>query len=132
MERERWAAVVERMKTASSGVVEGMNISDDDAELLLDWLVTEFGPDATPMTRLYVIPEVTAEQRLDDAQANATLETACQDCHGPGQVKDIRLDAAQWRERLTMEVSRGAALLIQDVEPLVQWLAEAQLAEAQQ
>jgi mono/diheme cytochrome c family protein len=123
MPRERWEAVIERMKTAKSGVVEGTSISDADTEILLDWLVAEFGPDATPMRREYVIPELTTAERLSDAQAQATLESVCQDCHGLGRINEADFDAAQWRERVTRELSRGAALLIEDVEPLVQWLA---------
>jgi mono/diheme cytochrome c family protein len=122
MERDRWAAVIERMKTAKSGVVEGTSISAAESEMLLDWLVAEFGPDSTPMPREYVIPALAPEQQLDATQARATLETACADCHGLEQIDAAGFDAAQWRERVTKEVGRGAALLIEDVEPLVQWL----------
>jgi len=124
MDRGRWTAVIERMKTAKSGVVEGSAISDADSEILLDWLVSEFGPDATPTPREYVIPVLTAAELLDDGQAATVLESACMDCHGLEQIAESSLDAVQWRSRLTKELSRGAALLIEDVEPLVQWLAE--------
>ena len=126
MERERWASVIERMKTATSGVVEGMTISDADAEILLDWLVAEFGPDTTPMKREYVVAELTADEHLDDVQAQLVIETACLDCHGTEQINDASLDSAQWRERVTLEIGRGAALLIRDAEPLVQWIARSQ------
>jgi mono/diheme cytochrome c family protein len=51
MGRDDWRALVERMKTARSGVVEGTKISDADLEVLLDWLVAEFGPDSKPFPR---------------------------------------------------------------------------------
>ena len=123
MGRDRWAAVVERMKTAKSGVVEGGVLSEADREILLDWLVAEFGPDSTPFAREYVVRDLEPSEELDDAQASATLATACNDCHTLEPVRRVVLDAQQWRERVTKEIGRGAALLIEDVEPLVQWLA---------
>jgi cytochrome c5 len=125
MGRERWASVIERMKTAKSGVVEGTSITAPETELLLDWLAAEFGPDSTPMAREYVIPELTSDEFLDDTQAQTALASACQECHGLETITAASLDAAQWRQRITKEISRGAALLIEDAEPLVQWLARA-------
>jgi cytochrome c2 len=124
MDREHWAAVIERMKTAKSGVVEGAKISDADREILLAWLVAEFGPDSTPMPRRYVVRELDESEKLDGAAATATLEAACNDCHTLERIERAELGPEEWRERLTQEVGRGARLLIQNVEPLVQWLAE--------
>jgi len=126
MDRARWAAVIERMKTAKSGVVAGAVITDADREILLDWLVAEFGPDSTPMPREYVVRELEPFERLAAADAAAALEAACADCHDLDRVESADLDTIGWRERLTKEVGRGAALLIEDVEPLVQWLARAE------
>jgi len=72
----------------------------------------------------FIAPGTTAAELLDDGQAATVLESACMDCHGLEQIAESSLDAVQWRSRLTKELSRGAALLIEDVEPLVQWLAE--------
>jgi hypothetical protein len=51
MNRADWRALVDRMKVARSGVVVGTDISDAEVEILLDWLVVEFGPDAKPFPR---------------------------------------------------------------------------------
>jgi mono/diheme cytochrome c family protein len=124
MDREHWAAVIERMKTAKSGVVEGTTISDEDREILLDWLAAEFGPDSEPLRRQYVIRPLEPSERLDDETALAKLETGCTECHSLDSVRDARLDAEQIRERMTLEISRGAGVLIADAEPLVQWLLD--------
>lgn len=126
MDRAHWAALVDRMKTARSGVVAGAEITDEDRELLLDWLVAEFGPDSTPMPRQYVVRELAADERLDATAARATLEAACTECHGLERVERARLAENEWRARVTQEIGRGAALLIEDAEPLVQWLVSAQ------
>lgn len=124
MDRAHWNSLIERMKTAKSGVVEGTVISDADKALLLDWLVAEFGPDSTPMPREYVVRELEPTERLGASQANLELESACTSCHTLERVYAADLDAAEWRERVTREIGRGAALLIADAEPLVQWLSE--------
>lgn len=125
MDRSRWNAVIDRMETASSGVVSGVKISDSDRELLLDWLIAEFGPETEPLDRQYVIRELAADEHLDAANARAMLETACNDCHTLEPVRSADLDPEAWRARITRDMGRGAAILIEDVEPLVQWLARA-------
>jgi hypothetical protein len=113
------------METATSGVVSGSEISDGDRELLLDWLIAEFGPDTEPFERKYVIRELEADERLDAGIARSTLEAACNDCHTLDRVRSADLDPEAWRSRITRDMGRGAAILIEDVEPLVQWLSQA-------
>jgi cytochrome c5 len=123
MDRESWAALIDRMKTAKSGGVEGMSISAADEEMLLDWLVSEFGPEAEPFTRRYVAREVTAATRLSDTEANALVDRACGSCHSPvDDVLGARLDEEQWRETLSMKIATGTSLLIDEVDPLIDWL----------
>lgn len=125
MDRDSWAALIDRMKTARSGLVEGTDISPQDEEILLDWLVSEFGTDAKPFARQYVVREVTSETRLSDAQANALVDRACSECHST--VTDIlgtRLDDEQLRETLSMKIATGARLLIDEVDPLIDWLMD--------
>ena len=123
MSREAWRSLIERMKTARSGLVEGTVISDPDREVLLDWLGAEFGPDATPYEREYVVREVTDETRLSSVDANALLDRACKACHSPMEpALGAALDAAQWRSTLTGKIARGAPLLIDEVDPLIDWL----------
>jgi cytochrome c5 len=126
MGREDWNALIERMKVTKSGVVEGAVISSADQEILLDWLVAEFGPDATPFERQYVLPKLTAADLLSDAEAGALLTRACASCHTPVEtVVDTPLDEAEWRRTLVGKIARGAPILLVEVDPLIEWLARA-------
>ena len=123
MDREAWLALIERMKTTPSGLVPGAVIADADREILLDWLVANFGPDATPFERRYVVRPVTDETRLDDAGARVLVDNACAGCHDPLEpVLAADLDEAAWRERLTGKIATGVPLLVDEVDPLIDWL----------
>jgi mono/diheme cytochrome c family protein len=123
MSRESWARLVERMKTAKSGNVEGAVISDSDREILLDWLVAEFGPDATPFERQYVIPTLTPEDLLSDAEARALLARACASCHASTEAfRRASFTQEQWRATLVGKIASGAELLVDEVDPLIDWL----------
>ena len=125
MDRDSWAALVDRMKTARSGLVEGTDITLEDEEILLDWLVSEFGPDAEPFARQYVVREVTAETSLSDTEANALVDRACSVCHSPvADVLGAQLDEEQWRERLSTKIATGTRMLIDEVDPLIAWLMQ--------
>jgi len=123
MGRDAWRALIERMKTTPSGLVPGAVISDADTEILLDWLVAEFGPDATPFEREYVVREVTEADRLSDADARAKLDAACLACHAPLEpILRAGLDESEWRTTLTGKIATGVPLLIDEVDPLIDWL----------
>jgi mono/diheme cytochrome c family protein len=123
MDRVHWDQLIERMKTAKSGIVAGTNISDQDKEVLLDWLVGNYGPDTEPFFREYVPRPMTEADYLSAAQGNAALEAHCTECHGLDDFAGVRLDVTGWRTRLVNEIARGSTLLIQDADPLVEWLA---------
>lgn len=126
MSREGWNALIERMKVTKSGVVEGAVISGADQEILLDWLVAEFGQDATPFERQYVLPKLTAADLLSDAEARALLTRACASCHTPVEtVVDRPLDEAEWRRTLVGKIATGTPILLVEVDPLIEWLARA-------
>jgi cytochrome c5 len=126
MDRESWHALIERMKTAKSGVVEGAVISDADRELLLDWLVAEFGPDATPFEREYVVRTLTDADRLSDADARALLTRSCEYCHASlDTIVGTPLDEAAWRRTLVGKIATGTPILIDEVDPLIEWLTRA-------
>jgi mono/diheme cytochrome c family protein len=123
MDREAWNALIERMKLTPSGLVPGAVIDDTDKEVLLDWLVANFGPEATPFRRQYVVRPVTDETRLDDGEAMRLLDEACASCHSPlGPIISAGLDETAWRERLTAKIATGVPLLIDEVDPLIDWL----------
>jgi hypothetical protein len=122
MDRAGWQALIERMKTIRSGLVEGTVISDQDRETLLDWLVTEFGPDSTPFPREYRPRELTEADLLSDDEATAILAQKCESCHSLERVDETRGNAVQWRATLVSMMGRGAGIVIDEVEPLVEWL----------
>jgi cytochrome c553 len=122
MSRDAWGRLVDRMKTAKSGNVEGAVISDPDREVLLDWLVAEFGPDATAFERQYVIPELEPDDLLSDAEAQTLLAKACASCHAStDELRRAGLTEEQWRETLVGKIARGAELLVDEVDPLIEW-----------
>jgi len=123
MDRTGWDALVERMKTAKSGVVEGAVIPDEDKDVLLDWLVATFGPDSTPFPREYVPRELSEADYLSDDQAETRLASACESCHTLERVDETRANEEQWRATLISMIGRGAPLPTSDIEPLVEWLA---------
>lgn len=123
MDRESWAALIDRMRTAKSGLVDGTAITAAEEEILLDWLVAEFGPDAEPFARRYVVREVNDETRLSDAEADALVTRACLACHSPvDDVLAAGLGEDAWRETLTGKIATGARLLVDEVDPLIDWL----------
>ncbi len=129
MDRAHWDRLIERMKTAKSGIVAGTNISDQDKEVLLDWLVDNYGPETEPFFRVYVPRPVTDANTLSAAQGQAALEAHCTECHGLDDFAGIRLDETGWRTRLVNEIARGSTLLIQDADPFIEWLARTRGAE---
>jgi hypothetical protein len=123
MDRDAWNALIDRMETASSGLVQGAEIADADREILLDWLVEKFGPDAEPFERQYVVRQVTDETRLSDARAMARFADACETCLGSlDRVLSIEFTADEWRTTLTGKMATGTPLLIDEVDPLIDWL----------
>ena len=123
MDRDNWNALIDRMETATSGLIQGTEIEDADREILLDWLVAEFGPDAEPFERQYVVREVTDATRLADDSAMARLTAACEPCHSPlDQMLSTDLDEDQWRTTLTGKIATGTRILIDEVDPLIDWI----------
>jgi cytochrome c2 len=123
MGRDAWDALIERMKATKSGVVEGTTISDADQEILLDWLVAEFGPDATPFERQYVLPKLADADLLSDADASALLTRACVSCHTSVEtIVGVQLEEAEWRRTLVGKIATGTPILLGDVDPLIEWL----------
>jgi len=129
MNRDSWSALIDRMETATSGLIQGTEISDADREILLDWLVAEFGPDAEPFERQYVVREVTSETRLSDEDAMARFTEACGSCHlSLDRILSTELDEDEWRETLTGKIATGTRILIDEVDPLIDWFMRAQSA----
>jgi len=105
-------------------------IADGDRQLLLDWLVSRFGPATKPFPRTYVAQEITTF--LSDGEAEALLSRACTTCHPVDRVNSARNSADGWRV-LTIDMrERGAKLTDEEVEKLVEWLGRTKGTNANQ
>ena len=97
------------------------DLSEGDRNLLLDWLVSKFGPETKPFPRTYVPPEITTF--FSDPEAIRLLNRACTKCHQLDRVEKSRKAAEAWRVTLVDMRERGAQLSDQELEQLVEWLA---------
>lgn len=98
----------------------GANLTDGDRGVLLDWLVSKFGPDTKPFPRTYVPPEITTF--FSDPEAKRLLDRACTKCHGLDRVEKSRNPEESWRVLLVDMRERGAQLGDEELEQLAEWL----------
>jgi len=96
------------------------DLSETDRNLLLDSLVSKFGPGVKPFPRTYIPPEITTF--FTDPEAFRLLNRACTKCHGLERVDKVRKPAEAWRVTLVDMRERGAQLSDQELEQLVEWL----------
>jgi len=95
-------------------------LSEADQNILLDWLVSKFGPGTKPFPRTYIPPEVTTF--FSDPEARRLLNRACTSCHGLERVESMRNPEEAWRVLLVDMRERGAQLSDEELERLVEWL----------
>jgi hypothetical protein len=115
LDRAGWQKLLEN-KHKSGGV----DLAEADRNLLLDWLVSKFGPDTKPFPRTYVPPEITTF--FSDPEAKRLLNRACTKCHGLERVESARNPEERWRVLLVDMRERGAQLGDEELEQLVEWL----------
>lgn len=97
-----------------------LKISDADMSLLVDWMVSKFGPATKPFPRTYVAPEITTY--FSDPEAKRLLDRACSKCHEVDRINKERRTADGWRV-LTVDMrERGAQVTDEELEKLVEWL----------
>jgi hypothetical protein len=97
------------------------DLPEADRNLVLDWLVSKFGPDTKPFPRTYVPREITTF--FSDPEARRLLNRACTKCHGLDRVETVRKATEAWRVTLVDMRERGAQLPDEELEQLVEWLA---------
>ena len=95
-------------------------LSAQDENILLDWLVSKFGPDTKPFPRTYIPPEITTF--FSDPEAKRLMNRACTKCHGMERVENARNEEDGWRVKLVDMRERGAELSDEELERLVEWL----------
>jgi hypothetical protein len=111
-----WQSLLETKHKVSGGY----SINDPDRKILLDWLVSKFGPDTKPFPRTYVPPEITTF--FSDPEAHRLLDRACTKCHGLDRVENSRYPEEHWRVVAIDMRERGAVLGDEELERLVEWL----------
>jgi len=115
LDRAGWIALIEARHKDQK-----VSMPDADREVLLDWIVSRFGPTSRPFPRAYVPPEITTF--FSDAEAEAVVNRACTTCHGAERVNDARYSADRWRVVSLDMRQRGAKLGDEELEKLVEWL----------
>jgi cytochrome c5 len=116
MDRQGWQKLVASMKEM------GAVISDEKESILLDWLVTRFGPDSKPYPKIRTRPILTlGDVAQRDAAAKQFTEFVCRTCHTLERVETARYSEEGWREIVTDMKNRGADIDNQDIPPLVEY-----------
>src|ERR1700676_3249969 len=95
-------------------------LSEADQTLVLDWLVSKFGPNTKPFPRTYIPPEITTF--FSDPEARRLLGRACTSCHELDRVDKERNPEERWRVIAVEMRERGAKLTDEELERLVEWL----------
>ena len=115
LDRAAWDAYIE---TKHKGL--NVTLAGSDRDMLLDWLVSKFGPGTKPFPRTYVAQEVTTF--FSDAEADDLLKRACASCHELERVNAARFSPDRWRVVTVDMRERGAKLTDEELERLVEWL----------
>ena len=101
--------------------LEQVALTDGDQEILLEWLVDEFGPDSTPFPRSYIPPEITTF--LTDPEAFRLLDRACTECHNMERIDEARYSLDRWRVVLVNMREQGAVISDEELEGVAEWLS---------
>jgi mono/diheme cytochrome c family protein len=129
LDKNGWQSLLETKH--KSPLAEGTPVlSDQDRNLLLDWLVSKFGPTSTPFPRTYVPPEIT--EFFSDPEAILVLNRSCVSCHGLDRVMNSRYSPDEWRVIAVQMKTRGANITNEDLERLVEWLGRVKGTNANQ
>ncbi len=115
MDRGGWQTLIETKHKDHP-----VSVSEEQRSILLDYLVSKFGPDSTAFPRSYVPPEIT--EFLSDPEATRVLSRSCVSCHDMKRVNDSRFAPDRWRVIMVAMRERGAVLTDEELEGLVEWL----------
>jgi cytochrome c5 len=115
LDRDGWEKLIETKHKAGEAP-----ISSQDLSLLLDWMVSKFGPTTKPFPRTYVAPEITTF--FSDPEARRLIDRACIKCHDIERINQTRRTVDGWRVLAVDMRERGAQLTDEELERLVEWL----------
>ncbi len=129
LDKAGWQSLLETKH--KSPLAEGTPVlSEQDRNLLLDWLVSKFGPTSKPFPRTYVPPEITVF--FSDPEAILVLNRSCVNCHGLDRIMKLRYSPDEWRVIAVQMKTRGANISDEDLERLVEWLGRVKGTNANQ
>jgi len=97
-----------------------VKVSGDDMSVLVDWMVSKFGPETKAFPRTYIAPEITTY--FSDPEAKRLLDRACAKCHEVDRINKDRRTADAWRVLAVDMRERGAQINDEELERLVEWL----------
>ena len=115
LDRAGWQSLIETKHKATPAP-----IPSQDLPVLLDWLVSKFGPTTKPFPRTYIAPEI--KTFFSDPEATRLLDRACTNCHDIERVNQARRTEEGWRVLAVDMRERGAKLSDEELEQLVEWL----------
>jgi mono/diheme cytochrome c family protein len=122
LDRAGWQKLIETMKE------KGAVISDDDRSILLDWLVTKFGPDSKPFPRARAEGPLLnfggGDVAARDAAAKRLLDSVCRTCHTLERIEVAQNTEERWRDIVADMKTKGAQIDDADVAPLATYLAK--------
>ncbi len=115
LDRAGWTALIENKHKDLN-----VPVSNEDRDLVLDWVAARFGPASKPFPRAYVPPQITTF--FTDPEAQTLLGSACTSCHGLDRVNEKRYSPDRWRVITVDMRERGAKVTDEELERLVEWL----------
>ncbi|HYR44864.1 MAG TPA: cytochrome c [Terriglobia bacterium] len=128
LDRAGWQSLIETKHKSPEATTAVL--SEQDRNLLLDWMVEKFGPKSTPFPRSYVPPEIT--EFFSDPEAMSLLNRSCISCHSLDRVMTSRNSPDQWRVIAVQMKTRGANVTNEELERLVEWLGRVKGTNANQ
>ena len=115
LDRAGWQNLIESKHKGGEA-----NLSDQDRGLILDWVVSRFGPTSKPFPRTYIPPEITTF--FSDPEAKRLMDRACAQCHPLDRVEKARYPEERWRVLCVEMREKGAKVNDEELERLVEWL----------
>jgi cytochrome c553 len=97
-----------------------VTVAAGDENILVEWLVSKFGPESKPFPRAYKSAEITTF--FSDEEANDLIERSCGNCHSRDTVDKARFAEDGWRKVSLDMRERGAKITDDEIEHLVEWL----------
>jgi len=94
-------------------------ISDDRREILLDFLVSKFGPDSKAF-------KAAQDRVATDNAIKRIIDTICSSCHTLERINTARYTEEMWRSVIEDMKNKGARIDDKDVDILVEYLVKTQ------